>query len=110
MQTWSCRDPTPLTDGLRGAQGPPKDRIAMPLLVAMAQQRRRIARDMEVPHLKLIAELYDKCEVVLIQARRLPCAVLTSGSMIGLQEGSWTVEGLLGAHVRMLGFFTLQGN
>jgi len=50
-------------------QGAPHERVALPLLVVMAQQRRRIARDTDSPHLKLIAELYDKCDLVLLQAR-----------------------------------------
>ena len=49
-------------------QGSPQERVALPLLVVMAQQRRRIARDTDSPHLKLIAELYDKCDIVLLQA------------------------------------------
>lgn len=50
-------------------QGLPQERVALPLLVVMAQQRRRIPRDTDSPHLKLIAELYDKCDIVLLQVR-----------------------------------------
>lgn len=50
--------------------------MALPLLVALAQQRRRIARSGQVPEeVKLIAHMYDTCQSVLFQvipARLLP--------------------------------------
>jgi hypothetical protein len=49
-----------------------QDGLALPLLVMLAQQRQHIAAATDSPHLKLIAELYDKCQETLYQARR-PC-------------------------------------
>ena len=47
--------------------------MALPLLVALAQQRRRIARSGQVPEeVKLIAHMYDTCQSVLVQVG--PCA------------------------------------
>ncbi|KAK9839458.1 hypothetical protein WJX81_003560 [Elliptochloris bilobata] len=49
-------------------QGDPSDSVALSLLIVMAQQRRRITRSGQSPEeLKLIADLYDRCEIVLIQ-------------------------------------------
>lgn len=42
--------------------------MALPLLVALAQQRRRIARSGQLPEeVKLIAHMYDTCQSVLVQ-------------------------------------------
>ena len=49
------------------AQGPPREQLALPLLVLLAQQRRLLALDPPSPHLKLVAELYDKCAETLAQ-------------------------------------------
>ncbi len=44
----------------------------MPLFIMLAQQRRFIATSTDSPHLKLIAELYDKCQETLYLVRRQP--------------------------------------
>ncbi|KAK9917111.1 hypothetical protein WJX75_001006 [Coccomyxa subellipsoidea] len=41
------------------------DKLLLPLYVMLAQQRRYIAVSTDSPHLKLIAELYDKCQETL---------------------------------------------
>ncbi|BDA48856.1 THO complex subunit 2 [Coccomyxa sp. Obi] len=41
------------------------DKLAMPLFIMLAQQRRFISTSTDSPHLKLIAELYDKCQETL---------------------------------------------
>ena len=48
-------------------QGAPEHQLALPLLILMAQQRHAIAVQHQSPHLKLIAELYDKCQEALYQ-------------------------------------------
>ncbi|KAL4451471.1 hypothetical protein ABPG75_007133 [Micractinium tetrahymenae] len=45
----------------------PEERLAMPLLVLLAQQRKLIVLQSQSTHLKLIAELYDKCQEVCTQ-------------------------------------------
>jgi len=47
------------------SQGAPQEQLALPLLIMLAQQRRYIAAQTDSPHLKLIAELYDKCQETL---------------------------------------------
>lgn len=42
-----------------------QDKLLLPLYVMLAQQRRYIAVSTDSPHLKLIAELYDKCQETL---------------------------------------------
>ena len=42
-----------------------QDKLAMPLFIMLAQQRRFIATSTDSSHLKLIAELYDKCQETL---------------------------------------------
>jgi hypothetical protein len=48
-------------------QGPPEQRLALPLFVLIAQQRARIPFVTDSPHLKLIADIYDKCHETLSQ-------------------------------------------
>lgn len=45
----------------------PEQRLALPLLLLLAQQRKLITLQTQSPHLKLIAELYDKCHETCIQ-------------------------------------------
>lgn len=47
-----------------------QDKLTMPLFIMLAQQRRFIATSTDSPHLKLIAELYDKCQETLYLVRR----------------------------------------
>ncbi|GAB4813521.1 hypothetical protein N2152v2_000567, partial [Parachlorella kessleri] len=49
-----------LTAALR--QGPREQQLALPLLILLAQQRKLITLTTQSSHLKLIAELYDKCQ------------------------------------------------
>ena len=49
-----------------------QDKLAVALFVMLAQQRRYIATATDSRHLKLIAELYDKCQETLYQVRT-PC-------------------------------------
>lgn len=46
-----------------------QDKLALPLLIMLGQQRRYIATSTASPHLKLIAELYDKCQETLYLVR-----------------------------------------
>ena len=46
---------------------PHQDKLALALLGMLAQQRRYIAAATDSRHLKLIAELYDKCQETLYQ-------------------------------------------
>ncbi|KAK9815918.1 hypothetical protein WJX72_011962 [[Myrmecia] bisecta] len=48
-------------------QGPKEQQLALPLLILLAQQRHAIAIQMDSPHMKLIAELYDKCQETVLQ-------------------------------------------
>lgn len=47
--------------------GPENDQLAMPLLILLAQQRKLITLQSQVSHLKLVAELYDRCQEVTVQ-------------------------------------------
>jgi hypothetical protein len=49
------------------AQGPREQQLALPLLLLLGQQLRVIALQTESPHLKLVAELYDKASQTLLQ-------------------------------------------
>ena len=49
-------------------QGPREQQLALPLLLLLGQQLRVIALQTESPHLKLVAELYDKASQTLLQA------------------------------------------
>lgn len=59
--------------------------MALPLLIVLAQQRRRLARDLDVQHLKLIGEAYDRCDVVLLQVRPHPTSSLGGGIRAGME-------------------------
>jgi hypothetical protein len=48
-------------------QGPREQQLALPLLLLLGQQLRVIALQTESPHLKLVAELYDKASQTLLQ-------------------------------------------
>lgn len=48
-------------------QGPGEQQLALPLLLLLGQQLRVIALQTESPHLKLVAELYDKASQTLLQ-------------------------------------------
>eukprot|EP00887_Chlorella_sp_A99_P001761 scaffold19.g1761.t1 len=45
----------------------PEQQLALPLLILLAQQRKLIVLQTQSPHLKLIAELYDKCHETCTQ-------------------------------------------
>jgi THO complex subunit 2 len=47
--------------------GPPAQHLAAPLLVLLAQQRKLITLQPQSTHLKLVAELYDKCHEATLQ-------------------------------------------
>jgi THO complex subunit 2 len=47
--------------------GHEQDQLAMPLLILLAQQRKLITLQSQVSHLKLVAELYDRCQEVTVQ-------------------------------------------
>lgn len=47
--------------------GPPAQQLAIPLLILLAQQRKLITLQPQSFHLKLVAELYDKCHEVTMQ-------------------------------------------
>jgi len=47
--------------------GPEHDQLAIPLLILLAQQRKLITLQSQVSHLKLVAELYDRCQEVTVQ-------------------------------------------
>lgn len=47
--------------------GPPNDQLAVPLLILLAQQRKLITLQPQSSHLKLVAELYDRCQEVTVQ-------------------------------------------
>ena len=47
--------------------GPYKHHIALPMIVLMAQQRKLLTLQSEATHLKLVAELYDRCQEVIAQ-------------------------------------------
>jgi hypothetical protein len=53
-------------------QGPREQQLALPLLLLLGQQLRVIALQTESPHLKLVAELYDKASQTLLQVFQLP--------------------------------------
>lgn len=46
-------------------QGEPGQRLAMPLLILMAQQLHVIESDQELHSIKSTAELYDRCQETL---------------------------------------------
>ena len=58
-------------------QGPREQQLALPLLVLLGQQLRIIALQTDTPHLKLVAELYDKAEQTLLQVPALPLHACT---------------------------------
>ncbi len=47
--------------------GSETDQLVMPLLILLAQQRKLITLQSQVSHLKLVAELYDRCQEVTVQ-------------------------------------------
>ena len=47
--------------------GPLNDQLAVPLLILLAQQRKLITLQPQSSHLKLVAELYDRCQEVTVQ-------------------------------------------
>jgi THO complex subunit 2 len=47
--------------------GSENDQLVMPLLILLAQQRKLITLQSQVSHLKLVAELYDRCQEVTVQ-------------------------------------------
>lgn len=50
-------------------QGGPQERLALPLLIMMAQQRNHILTSSKANHVKLIGELYDRCQEALFLVR-----------------------------------------
>ena len=51
-------------------QGQPHQHLALPLLLLVAQQRHVIATQTESRHVKLIVEMYDKCQETAKQYTR----------------------------------------
>ena len=47
--------------------GSENDQLVIPLLILLAQQRKLITLQSQVSHLKLVAELYDRCQEVTVQ-------------------------------------------
>lgn len=47
--------------------GPKEQQLALPLLLLLAQQRKLITLNPPSSHLKLVAELYDKCQEATVQ-------------------------------------------
>lgn len=54
-----------LLDALQ--RGPPRQHLALPLLVLVAQQRQAIMVRTEAQHIKFVVELYDKCHETTTQ-------------------------------------------